>query len=100
MAVDPEAALVTIETIRELRAKFPGSHAICGVSNVSMGLPGRRLINRIFLAIAISAGLDTLIIDIRDQALLSCVYAFRILVNRDPYCLEYLHAFREKRILI
>jgi 5-methyltetrahydrofolate--homocysteine methyltransferase len=100
VAVEPESALVTLETIKIIRSNFSKSHTICGVSNVSMGLPGRRLINRTFLSLAIYAGLDTLLIDVRDQALLSSVYANKILINQDPYCLEYLKAYREKKILL
>lgn len=100
VAVEQESVLVTLETIKTIRSKFPNSHIICGISNVSMGLPGRRLINRTFLPMAIYAGLDTLLIDVRDQALLSSIYASQILVNRDPYCLEYLQAYRGKKILL
>jgi cobalamin-dependent methionine synthase I len=100
VAVEPDAGITTLETIKSLRSNFPNSHIICGVSNVSMGLPGRRLINRTFLTMAIYAGLDTLLIDVRDQALLSSAYASKIFINQDPYCLEYLKAYREKKILI
>ena len=100
VAVEPEAALVALETIKTIRGNFPDSHIICGVSNVSMGLPGRRLINRTFLTTAIVSGLDTLLIDVRDQALISSIYASKILINQDPYCLEYLKAYREKKILV
>lgn len=100
VAVAPEAALVTLETIRMLRSNFPGSHTICGVSNVSMGLPARRLINRTFLAMAVSAGLDTLFVDVRDQAILSTVYASQIMVHQDPYCLEFLQAYRQKKVIV
>jgi len=86
VSVESDAALVTLETIQALRIRFPKSHVICGASNVSMGLPGRKLINRTFLAMAIFAGLDTLFIDVRDQALLSTLYASRPLVNQDSYC--------------
>jgi 5-methyltetrahydrofolate--homocysteine methyltransferase len=65
-----------------------------------MGLPGRRLINRTFLTMAIHAGLDTLLIDVRDQVLLSSIYAGKVLINQDPYCLEYLKAYRAKKILV
>jgi cobalamin-dependent methionine synthase I len=75
VAVETDAALVTLETIRALRSNFPNSHTIRGVSNVSMGLPGRRLINRTFLAMAIASGLDSLLIDVRDRALMSSIYA-------------------------
>ncbi|MGQ9646570.1 MAG: dihydropteroate synthase [Thermodesulfobacteriota bacterium] len=100
VAVEPDAGITTLETIRSLRKNFPQSHIICGVSNVSMGLPGRKLINRTFLMIAIAAGLDTLLIDVRDQALMSSVYAAKTLLNQDPYCLEYLKAYRAKKILV
>jgi 5-methyltetrahydrofolate--homocysteine methyltransferase len=100
VAVEPDAGMTTLETIKSLRSNFSDSHIICGVSNVSMGLPGRRLINRTFLTMAIHAGLDTLLIDVRDQVLLSSIYAGKVLINQDPYCLEYLKAYREKKILV
>jgi 5-methyltetrahydrofolate--homocysteine methyltransferase len=100
VAVEPDAGITTLETIRSLRSNFPDSHIICGVSNVSMGLPGRRLINRTFLTMAIAAGLDTLLIDVRDQALMSSVCAAKTLLNQDPYCLEYLKAYRAKKISV
>jgi cobalamin-dependent methionine synthase I len=100
VSVESDAGLVTLETIRALRSKFPKSHVICGASNVSMGLPGRKLINRTFIPMAIYAGLDTLFIDVRDQALLSTIYASGPLVNQDSYCMQYLKAFRAKKVLL
>ncbi len=100
VSVESDAGLVTLETIRALRSQFPQSHIICGASNVSMGLPGRKLINRTFIAMAIFAGLDTLFIDVRDQALLSTIYASRPLVNQDSYCMQYLKGFRAKKVLV
>lgn len=100
VSVDAEAPLLTLRAIEALRSEFPHSHTICGASNVSMGLPGRKLINRTFLTMALMAGLDTLFIDVRDQALLSSIYAARVLLNQDPYCLEYLKAYRAKKILV
>lgn len=49
---------------------------------------------------AMAAGLDTLLVDVRDQALMSSVYAAKTLLNQDSYCLEYLNAYREKKILV
>ncbi len=98
VSVESDASLVTMETIRALRSEFPKSHVICGASNVSVGLPGRKLINRTFIAMAIFAGLDTLFIDVRDQALVSTIYASRPLVNQDSYCLQYLKAYRANKI--
>ena len=100
VAVEPDAALVALETIKTIRSNFPQAHITCGVSNVSMGLPARKLINRTFLTMAIAAGLDTLLIDVRDQGLMSSFYASKALANQDPYCLEFLKAYREKKVLL
>jgi hypothetical protein len=51
-------------------------------AGVSAGLPGRRLIIRTFLSMATCAGLDTLLVDVRDQALLSSIYASKSLSIR------------------
>ena len=67
---------------------------------VSIGLSGRRLINRAFLNMAICAGLDTLFVDVRNQALLSSICASKILTHHDSYCMEYLKAYREGKILV
>ncbi len=100
VAVEPEAGLIALETIRSIRSTFPQSPITCGVSNVSMGLPARKLINRTFLTMAIYAGLDALLVDVRDYALMSSIYAAKALTNQDPYCLEFLQAYREKKILV
>lgn len=100
IAVEPNAALVTLETIKTTRSKFPNSHIICGLSNVSFGLPGRRLLNRTFLTMTICAGLDVFLIDVRDRSLVSAIYAGKVLVNQDPYCGEYIKAYREKKIFL
>jgi cobalamin-dependent methionine synthase I len=50
--------------IRVLRERYgPDVHITGGMSNVSFGVPGRRLINEAFLRMAIDAGADSGIID-------------------------------------
>jgi 5-methyltetrahydrofolate--homocysteine methyltransferase len=55
----------TIEGIRLIKAAFPESKTILGVSNVSFGLPeaGREVLNSIFLYHATRAGLDLAIVN-------------------------------------
>jgi 5-methyltetrahydrofolate--homocysteine methyltransferase len=62
--------------------------------------PGRRLINRTFLAMAVYAGIDTLLMDVRDRALLSSIYASEVLTNQAPYCLRSIQAYRGKRLSV
>ena len=54
-------ALETIEAIRQVTAKYPGIHTTLGVSNVSFGLnpAARQVLNSVFLAECVAAGLDS-----------------------------------------
>ncbi len=60
-------AKATLEAIRRVKAELPGAHTILGVSNVSFGLKpaARRVLNSVFLAEAVDAGLDAAIVNAR-----------------------------------
>jgi len=83
------------EAMALIRRELPGCHVICGLSNVSYGLPGRRLLNRIFLAQAIASGLDAAILDPLDRETMSTIYAAEALAGRDEWCLGYINAHRD-----
>ncbi|MEA3400627.1 MAG: dihydropteroate synthase [Armatimonadota bacterium] len=94
LSVDPGGARVACEAMREIASRCPDCHLICGVSNVSYGLPRRRLLNRIFLAQATISGLDSAILDPLDAGVRSTVYAAEALAGRDEWCAGYLQAWR------
>ena len=77
---------------------FPGVHTICGLTNLSYGLPKRKLINRTFLVTAISRGLDSVILDPTDNHLFGALKAALALISKDEYCIDYIGAFREGRL--
>jgi len=52
-----------LDAVRGLRAKFPEVHIFGGLSNVSFGLPRRKLLNDAFIRLAIEAGCDAVMID-------------------------------------
>ncbi len=58
---DHDAAKTTINTIKLLKDRFPENMTVAGISNVSFGLPGREIINPVFLGMAAGAGLDMVI---------------------------------------
>src|SRR5439155_19856222 len=62
---DRRNALETIEGIRRIKAELPGVFTILGVSNISFGLnPASRIVlNSVFLHEAVSAGLDSAIVN-------------------------------------
>jgi 5-methyltetrahydrofolate--homocysteine methyltransferase len=59
------SAVETIEGIRAIKAEFPRTRTILGISNVSFGLPeaGREVLNSVFLYHATKAGLDLAIVN-------------------------------------
>lgn len=83
----------TLETIREISEK--GARSILGVSNVSHGLPARSLINRSFLAMAMSAGLDAVIMDPLDRQMMEAVAASEALTGRDPGIRRYISSVKD-----
>jgi 5-methyltetrahydrofolate--homocysteine methyltransferase len=91
----PSAALSLIERIT---ARHPEVHRICGLSNVSFGLPRRRLLNRTFLVMAISRGLDSAILDPLDRRLMAELAAAECLAGKDQFCMSYITAEREGRL--
>lgn len=95
VATDAKSPLAVLGAIEKIMASLPGVHTICGLTNVSFGLPARKLINRTFLVAAMSHGLDATIIDPTDRELMSSLIAAEALLNRDEYCAGYLKAFRE-----
>ncbi|SHJ65128.1 5-methyltetrahydrofolate--homocysteine methyltransferase [Desulfatibacillum alkenivorans DSM 16219] len=73
---------------------FPSVHAMCGLSNISYGLPVRKLLNRTFMILAIGRGLDGAIINPLDKEMMAAIAAAETLVGKDGFCMNYLKAFR------
>ncbi|MGB9660753.1 MAG: methyltetrahydrofolate cobalamin methyltransferase [Moorellaceae bacterium] len=90
LATHNHAGKVFVETVREIKRRYPAVHIISGLSNVSFGLPLRRSLNRTFLVLAREAGMDAAILDPLDDELMTAVRATELLLGEDPYCRRYL----------
>ena len=64
-------------------ASFKGVHTMCGLSNISYGLPERRFMNQVFMAMAIAKGLDGAIINPLDKGMMANIIAAEALIGRD-----------------
>lgn len=92
------AGMQALDLIRRLRGLYPVCHISCGLSNLSFGLPKRRLLNRAFAVAAVTAGLDAAIADPLDHDLISLVSAAEAISGRDEYCMEYIGKCRSGEI--
>jgi len=72
----------------------PPPHITMGLSNLSQGTAERSLINRTFLAMAISHGCDSAIIDVLDEPLVDIVATAEMLMNKQIYSDSFLRAYR------
>ena len=86
--------LKSIPMIKDL-----GANTICGLSNVSFGLPDRKLINSTFLAMAVYAGLDAAILDPTDKLMSSSLKASLAIAGLDDYCADYIKVFRDGNLI-
>ncbi len=89
---------VFLDSLAALKSELPGVRTVCGLSNVSFGLPRRRVLNRAFLVLAVGAGLDAALIDPTEPGMISSALAADGLVGNDSFCLEYLSAFRAGKL--
>jgi len=93
-----DSALITLDTIKRIRAAYPQCHITSGLSNISFGMPLRHMINRTFMAMAIQAGLDSAIADPNDRQLYEVMLASEMLMGKDRFCQGFNRAYRTGRI--
>ena len=90
-----------METVKAVSmVKTLGVHTVLGVSNVSFGLPNRPLLNKTFLAMAMSAGLDLPIINPLDQELMNTIDAFNVLYNYDQDATNYIQKQAQSQVVL
>lgn len=98
MSVNNSFGMNFLDAVEAIMARFPGIHTACGLSNISYGLPARKLLNRTFMAMAIAKGLDGAIVNPLDREMMAAITAAETLAGRDNYCMRYLKAYRAGRL--
>jgi 5-methyltetrahydrofolate--homocysteine methyltransferase len=94
IATDSQCVATFLEAVDLIRARFPTVHTICGLSNVSFGLPYRAQINQVFATLCLVHGVDAFILDPLDRRLMATLVTTQMLLGRDEFCREYLTAAR------
>ena len=89
---------IVLETLKKIKDSHPEIKTIIGLSNISYGLPERRLINQGFVVLAMACGLDAVILDSTDQKIMTLIKATNLLLGKDEFCGQYLKAFREGKL--
>lgn len=88
IGANPNAALETLSTISY--CKKNGLATICGLSNISFGLPQRAFINTAFLTMAIANGLTMAICNPSQELLVNSAFASDLLRHKEEADLRYI----------
>ncbi len=86
--------VMVLDAVRAIKAEFPEVHITGGLSNISYGLPQRKIINRTFVTLMMDAGMDSAIIDPLDIKIMSTIRTADMLLGHDNFCMNYLKGVR------
>ena len=109
VSVDPNNAIIVLDTIKQLRDSYGSDiHFSPGLSNISYGMPNRKLLNQVFTYLCRERGLDGGIVDpvqINDKILTTLdpdskhfQLAKEVLTAEDQFGMNYITAAREGRM--
>lgn len=93
VGANPNAAKEVLETIRYCRER--GISTICGLSNISFGLPERSFVNTAFLAMAIREGLTMAIANPSQELLMNIAFASDLLMHKEGGDIRYIEHMAE-----
>ncbi len=98
ISTDSTKGTMVLDAVRQIKSNSPEVHITGGLSNISYGLPERKIINRTFITLMMAAGMDSAIIDPLDSGIMATVKTADMLLGNDNFCMEYLKGVRSGMI--
>lgn len=89
------AAIEFLDAIRRIKKAYPTVNVTAALSNVSFGMPVRKIVNTNFLALCMEAGLDSVIADPLNKPVMETIYATNAILGKDRLCRKYNTAYRK-----
>lgn len=99
VGANKNAAVETLETISYCKNQL-GVATVCGLSNISFGLPERMFVNSSFISIAISHGLTMAIANPSQDLLMHSVFAAELLMNKPEADIRYIGRVSEHKVSV
>lgn len=97
LSAETKSTLTAFEAGDQVMEVLPGITTICGLTNISYGIPNRELINHTFLAPAVTHGRDSVILDPTGKHVYRTLKSAPAFMGRDDYCPESTAALRGGR---
>ncbi|SNS06777.1 5-methyltetrahydrofolate--homocysteine methyltransferase [Anaerovirgula multivorans] len=98
LSTDNTSLLSFVETTKTIKAMYPTIKVTSGLSNISFGMPLRKVVNQNFLTIAAFVGMDSAIMDSCNRDMMAALLATEALLGRDKHCRKYATAYRKNKI--
>jgi 5-methyltetrahydrofolate--homocysteine methyltransferase len=95
---DTSGVAMAMATLRQIKQTYPKAKTTLGMSNVSHGLPKRKLVNRAFAIAALVNGLDSAICDPLDAGLREAIVLGMMLAGKDRHCRGYTRRVQKGEI--
>ena len=94
ISTDITKGTMVLNAVRGIKERYPAAHITGGLSNISYGLPQRKIINRTFLTLMMAAGMDSAIIDPLDNRIMATIKTADMLLGNDNFCMGFLKGVR------
>jgi len=98
VSADAACGRAVVDAIAAIHTNWPEVHVGGGCSNISYGLPKRKLVNFALLGQAIYHGMDVGIIDPCIPGIMAAIFAAETVAGRDDFCMNYITAEREGKL--
>lgn len=98
LSTDNHSLLKFVEATKLIKELFPTVKITSGLSNISFGMPLRKLINQTFLTIAMYSGMDSAILDPCNRDMQAAIRATEALMGHDKFCRNFSNAYRRNKI--
>lgn len=95
LATDNSTFVKFLDAMQQIKKLYPSVKVTSGLSNISFGMPLRKAVNQSFLTIALSAGMDSAIMDPCNKEMMAALFATEALLGRDKFCRNYNKAYRK-----
>lgn len=98
LSTDNQSLIKFVETLETIKGMYPTIKVTSGLSNISFGMPLRRVINQSFMTIAAYAGMDSAIMDPCNRDMMTTLMATEALMGKDRFCRKFTNAYRKGKI--
>lgn len=97
LSVNTENGSIYLETLKRLKQEHPSYKTICGLNNISYGLPQTEILNSSFLSMCAAFGQEAAFVEISRKTG-AFIRGINALSGKDDFCLDYINSYRESKL--